>query len=71
MRAGQSEHAAKRTAAAAERPQRLIIDYGMLGEFVFEADADGKWTPISGPPGPDSRPMTSAEWERIAPPGKD
>ena len=69
MRNGQSRSAARRAAKAAHKPRLLVIDYGMLGEYVFEADDEGNWTLISdsGPPGPGSDGVTHADWERIAP----
>jgi hypothetical protein len=69
MREGQSCAAAARAAQAADQRPLVVIDYGELGEYVFEVDDEGKWTLISssGPPGPGSDEITRAEWERIAP----
>jgi hypothetical protein len=72
MRDGQSKRAAARAAKAADQRPLMVIDYGELGEYVFDVDDEGKWTLISdtGPPGPGSNEMTHAEWERIAPKGE-
>jgi hypothetical protein len=69
MRDGHSQSEAERTARTLEEPQIMIIDYGELGEFTFEVDAEGKWTLIKDTSGPGPGEMTHEEWERSAPPG--